>query len=295
MTKYKRRFGDRKDARRVRTITAMSQINADLKPHRSVSDVFINQKMDLTALVDYVDKKKAEGQKMTYFHAILTAIGKVYYNRPILNYFIANRHTYEHNEVAISFVAKISFDDKSEEMMIIVPIKEDDNLETISKKIYDKVEAIRNNAEDEKDGANGAIEVLAKLPNILRVPLIGFMKYLDKIGHLPNSLIEDNLYYSSLIVSNLGTLKCGAILHNINDFGTCSALATIGEIRPEVIIDEKGNRKTRKMCEFGINLDERIGDGYYFIKSMQLLQYIFNNPELLEDNANEKIEISEIR
>lgn len=293
MAKYKRRFGDRKDARRVRTITGMSQLNADLKPHRSVSNVYINQKMDVTNLVEYVDKNKIEGKKMTYFHAILTAVGKVYYNRPLLNYFVANRHTYEHNGVTISFVAKISFDDKAEEIMILVPILEDDNIFTISKKIYDKVDNIRNNKEV-KSGANVAIDVLSKLPNILRVPVIGMFKYLDKIGKLPSSLIEDNLYYSSLIVSNLGTLKCGAILHNINDFGTCSALATIGEIKDEEVFIN-GKREIRKMCEFGINLDERIGDGYYFIKSMQLLQYIFNNPKLMEDNCNEKIETSEIR
>ena len=45
------------------------------------------------------------------------------------------------------------------------------------------------------------------------------------------------------------------------------------------------------MAEFGINLDERIADGYYFIKSIQMLQYIFDHPEMLEEKANEKIEI----
>ena len=53
--KRKRRFGDRKDARRVRDITSMMQLNVDLKPGRSVSDVYINQRMDLTKLAKYVD------------------------------------------------------------------------------------------------------------------------------------------------------------------------------------------------------------------------------------------------
>ena len=53
--------------------------------------------------------------------------------------------------------------------------------------------------------------------------------------------------------------------------------------------------KIRKIVEFGVNIDERIADGYYFTKSIKLLEYILNNPKLLEDNINEKIENVEIR
>ena len=294
--KYKRKFGDRKDARRVRDITGMAQISIDLKPQRCVSDVYINQKMDVTKLVEYVQKKKNEGMELSYFHAFMTAIGKVIYNRPKLNRFVANRHVYEHNDVVISFVAKINFDDHAEEMMILTEIEPEDTLETISKKIYDKVNKIRESKNNvSKEGANSAIDILGKLPNIIRIPIVGFLKWTDKKGWLPSSLAKDNLYYSSMIVSNLGSIKCGAIFHNITNFGACSSLATMGEIKSEEVINEKGKKEIRKICEFGINLDERIADGYYFAKCIQLLQYIFNNPELLEVRADEKIETGEIR
>ena len=42
-----------------------------------------------------------------------------------------------------------------------------------------------------------------------------------------------------MIVSNLGSIKCGAIYHNITNFGTASGLATIGEIKDEEVITEK--------------------------------------------------------
>ena len=290
----KRRFGDRKDAKRVRNITGMMQISMDLKPQRSVSDVYINQKMDLTTLSKYIEKKKKEGSDITFFHAFVTAIGKTIYNRPKLNYFVANRHIYEHNDVVISFVAKVSFEDHAEEMMILIKVDPEDTIETISKKIRDKVESIRNKKE-EKTGANSAIDILAKLPNIIRVPLVGVLKWTDKVGILPSSLVEDNLYYSSIILSNLGSIKCGAIHHNITDFGACSTLATMGEIKDEEVLMPNGKKEIRKLCEFGINLDERIADGYYFAKSVKVLQYIFDNPELMEMRADEKIETGEIR
>ena len=284
----------RKDAKRIKDIDGMFQILLDLKPDRCDSDVFIKQKMDVTELVRYIEKKKKNGEDVTYFHAFVTAIAKVLYNRPKLNRFIANRHVYEHNDVVISFVAKLSFNDKSEEVMIMVNIDKDDNIEVIGNKIKNKVDSFRNKTA-KKEGANDAIDVLGKLPNIIRVPIVGMFKWCDKNGILPASLVKDNLYYSSMIVSNLGAIKCGAIYHNLTNFGTCSSLATMGEIRKEEIINSKDKKEVRSICEFGVNFDERVADGYYFAKSIQLLQYLFNNPELLEEDASKEIKIDEIR
>ncbi len=287
-----RKFGDRKDGRRVRDLTGMAQISIDLKPNRCDSDVYINQKMDLTELVKYVNRKKSEDMDLTYFPTFVMAIGKTFYNRPRLNYFVANRHVFEHNDVVISFVAKVTFEDKSEQMMIMIPIEPEDTLETVSLKIKEKVSRIRSK-KDKKEGANNAIDTLGKLPNIIRVPLMGLFKWLDQKGKLPTSLVKDNLYYSSIIVSNLGSIKCGAIYHNINDFGTCSSLATMGEIKKEEIITSDGKRELRDLCEFGINFDERVADGYYFAKSIKMIQYIFDHPELLEERADTVINIEE--
>jgi hypothetical protein len=282
-----------RNAKRVKDITGMQQVMIDLKPNRCDSDVFINQKIDVTNLMDYLAKKKEEGNHITFFHAIVAAIGKVIYNRNKLNRFVSNRHIYEHNDVVLSFVAKISFDDHSEEMMIMVPIEPNDNIETISKKIYDKVDKVRKPKKVEKEGANDAIDIVGKMPNIIRIPLVGILKWMDQKGILPAFLVKDNLYYSSMILSNLGSLQCGAIYHNLTTFGTASSLATIGEAKDEEVLNEKGKTEIRKICEFGINLDERIADGYYMIKSVKLLQYIFDNPELLERQASEVIVLEE--
>lgn len=279
----------RRDAKRVKNISGLSQILIDLKPDRCDSDVYINRKIDVTNLVTYIESKKKENSEITYFHAFVTGIAKVLYNRPKLNRFIANRHVYEHNEIIISFVAKLSFDDSSEEVMIMIPINENDNINTISKKIKEKVSLFRNK-KAKKEGANDAIDVLGHLPNIIRIPIVGLFKWCDKNGFLPSSLVKDNLYYSSMIVSNLGSIKCDAIYHNITNFGTCSSLTTMGEIKNEEIIYGDGKKKIRKICEFGINFDERVADGYYFAKSVKMLEYIFDNPSTLEDNISKKIE-----
>ena len=279
----------RRDARRV-DVSALMQCCIDLKPTRKENEVYINQKIDVTKLVQFIEESKKQGSHYTYFHAFLTAIGKVMYNRPKLNRFISNRHMYEHKDILLSFVAKMSLDDKSEEMMLTIPIEENDTMESIAAKTAAKVEKLRS-VKAEKAGANSAADVLGKMPNIIRVPIFVVVKILGKFGLLPDSLTSNNIYFSSMIISNLGSIHCGAIYHNLADFGTCSSLTAIGEIENEKHIDEQGNESVHKVCEFGITLDERIGDGFYFARSVQMIEHILQNPEMLMEPVNTKITI----
>ncbi len=278
-----------RNAKRVRNINGMEQISIDLKPKRCDCFVYSQKYFDVTALAKYIEKKKKDGESITFFHAFVTGIGKVIYNRNKINRFVQNRHVFEHNDIVISFVAKVSFEDKAEEIMIMVPIKEDDNIYTISEYIKNKVDSIRIKKVI-KEGANDAIDVLGKLPNIIRIPVVGLLKFMDQKGIFPASLVKDNLYYSSMIVSNIGTLGSNSIHHNINNFGTCSSLATMGEIKDEKVIIN-GKEEVRKICDWGIAFDERVADGFYLIKSLEIMQYIFDHPEMLEEDANTKIEL----
>ena len=206
--KSKRRFGDRRDAKKVRNLDGMHNIMVDLKPNRCDSDVYINQKIDVTNLIKYMEKLKKNNpdKHITYFHAFVTAIGKLFYNRPYLNRFITNRTYYEHNDVKIAFVAKTEFKDNAQELLCVLPIKESDNLMTISDLISKKVNKIRTNT---KSDTNSLIDMVGKLPKLIRMIVVGIVKILDRHGWLPASMVNDNIYYSSAIVSNLGSIKCG--------------------------------------------------------------------------------------
>jgi len=291
----KKRLGDRRDGKKIRNLDGMHYIMVDLKPNRCDADVYINQKIDVTNLIKYIEKNKKENpeSKITYFHAFSMAISKLFYNYPYLNRFVCNRTFYERNDVILAFVAKIAFQDDSDEVMINIKINEKDNIFDLSKKIKNRVDKIRKSKINKKENTNNIVDKVGKLPKLFRVPLVGFLKWLDKHGWLPSFIIKDNLYYSSIILSNLGNLGIGSIYHNLTNFGTSSMLATIGQIHKEVIVDKNGKEKVIDVCDFGINCDERIADGYYFAKAIKTFEYIINNPELLEDSADKKIEINE--
>lgn len=268
---------NRRDGKRVKDIDAMHVLMPYIKPNRCDSDVFINQKLDVTELVKYYEEMKLKDNDLTYFHLFITLIAKTIYNRPLLNRFIVNKKYYDRNDVLIAFTAKVNYEDTSKEILKVIKINPEDNLFSIKEKTLKAVSDVRNAKEE---GTNSIMNIIGKLPSFLISLVVKVVKYMDRHDLLPKSLINDNLYYSTCIVSNLGSIKSSAIYHNLTDFGTSSILATFGEIK-----EENG----RKYAEAGINIDERIADGVYFVKSVKLMQDILNNPKCLEGNVNDKI------
>ena len=242
----------------------------------------MNHKIDMTNFVKYMDKLKKKEPGVTYYHGIVCIMGKTLYSRPYMNRFIANRTMYMHNTVELAQTIKVEFEEDSIEALMNIKIDPDDTLLDISRKTKEKVDAIRQKKADNKGNANGAADFLGNLPKPIRVFAVGILKWLDKHGWLPKSITDDNLYYSSAILSNIGVFKVGAIYHNLTNFGTSSSLITFGEIKQE----ENG----RYYMELGATIDERIADGFYFCKALKLIEYMFETPELMMKPAGEKVE-----
>ncbi len=276
----------RRDAYKVKDIHGVQNILIDFKPNRCDSAVYMNRKIDMTNFVKFMKKKKKEIDGLTYYHGIVDVMAKAIYSRPYMNRFIAGRTMYMHKDVSLAQTIKVEFEDNSVEMLMVLKIDPEDTLLDISRKTKEKVDIIRQKKLESKGNANGAADTLGKLPKILRVPIVGFMKYLDSHGMLPKSITDDNLYYSSAILSNIGTFKVGAIYHNLTNFGTASSLITFGEI-----VEENG----KWYMEMGATIDERIADGFYFCKALKLIEYIFDTPELMLEPAGNKVSIPEDR
>lgn len=285
-----KKFGDRRDGKKIK-MNGFDRFLYYLKPRRSDSEVYISKTIDVTNLVEYMKEKKKENEKITYFHLFCMAIGKVIYNRPLLNRFLIGGCKYQRNDVTISFVAKTDFSDTAREFLTVIKVLEDDKLDDISKRITEDVKKIRSNKESHTDDF---VNKLGKLPKFVMAIIVWFIKRLDNHDLLPSSLTKNSIYHSSILVSNLGSIHCDGIYHNLTNFGTNSILLTIGEIKEDVRVVD-GKREKRYVCDLGITLDERIADGVYFAKSVNLLEYILDNPSLLEDKASDKIIIDKCK
>lgn len=272
-------FGDRRDAYRVRDVHGMQYIMNDFMPSRNDAVVYMNSDIDVTNFVKYIDDLKKDNPDVTYFHGMMSVLAHTVYSRPYLNRFIANKKVWEHKTVSFGATIKVEFNDSSEESLMVMDMDPKWTILDISKSISKKVKKIRNKEHQDIDGT---VEFIGHLPNLIRVPIVKFLMWLDKHGWLPRSLMENNLYYSTAIVSDIGVFKTDAIYHHLCDFGTNSIVVTFGEIKK---VDNK------YYMNFGAALDERIADGFYFCKALKLIEFLFDKPEFLMKPVGEKVSI----
>ena len=271
----------RKDAKLIKPNDAIGEIMPFIMPKRTESEVSSQMDIDITKLVEYVDNynKEEHEYKMTYFHALTACFAKTFYNRERLNRFVKNKSLYERNKITFAFVAKDKLSDSGEERIICLDILENDNIKTLSRKMAIDVFKVRKEGTNSMDSI---LNIFTKLPKFILSIIVKIVMFLDNHGINPKALTEGDTNYASLILSNLGSIKANSIYHHLNEYGTNSIVATIGTIREE---------NNEKIVDLQITLDERIADGFYFVKSIQLLEKIASKPELLEENFKNKIDV----
>ena len=107
---------------------------------------------------------------------------------------------------------------------------------------------------------------------------------------MPASVTEGDPFYGSVYLSNLGSIKLGAGYHHLANWGTCSVFCTIGQIKKRPFYNEDGIAQVKECVDIGLTIDERIADGYYYSRTVQLLKKLLENPELLEKPLNEEVD-----
>ncbi len=282
-----KKFGDRPDGHYVKA-PGLQTVMGYLFPKRTDCEVYLNDKLDATNLIKYLEKKNAEHPeyKTTIFHCALTSIDRIIRERPLLNRFIQGYRMYEREEISLSFVAKRRFaDGANESLMVLVP-KDDDNIDSISKKIVGDVTEMRK-SEVATGGIDDLLDKFAAIPRIFLIFIIRIIRWLDFWGINPEFLTEGDPNYTTVLASNLGSIKCPSVYHHLNNYGTNSIMITIGTLHKEEMVMPDGHKEIRDVIDFGATLDERIADGFYFAKSIRLLRHIFENPELLDKPLGE--------
>lgn len=285
-----KRLGDRRDATLLRNTDAMHFIMGIIYPHRADNEAYIAERVNLEPIKAYLAGKNVEGIpfKYTFFHVILTALVKTVTLRPKLNRFYANENYYQRNKVTAGFVIKKEFSDGSEEAVALLEAKPDATIDTIHQEIYQRVHATRN--EQKKNTTDNSMDILNKLPRFLSKAVIRFIRWLDRHGWCPDVLIGDDPNYSSVFLSNLGSIKLRSGYHHLTNWGTCSLFCVIGEKKWTPLYDAHGLVEMRETVDLGLTVDERIADGYYYSKSIRLFKYLLEHPALLEQPINTEVE-----
>lgn len=289
MEKQKKRRGDRRDGRLLRELDSLHFITGIIYPNRCDNEAYISLRVDLTAMNEYLAGLNETETEFPYtmFHIVVAALIKTITLRPKLNRFIVNSNFYQRNEVSASFVVKKQFSDKGAEALAFLHSREDFCLQDVHQYIRSQVTECRS---EKVDSSTENMDILNKLPRWLGKAAVKFIMFLDKHGWVPQDMIATDPYYSSVVLSNLGSIKLKCGYHHLTNWGTCSLFCIIGEKALRPLFDDQGQATMRETLDLGLTIDERLADGYYYSKSVRLLKYLLEHPWELEKPMKEEVQ-----
>ena len=279
----KKKRGDRTDGYLVRDLDPLHMFMPYLMGSRTENEAVMNEEFDLTEAIKFIEKKNENAQyRYTYFHLIVAALAKTIYMRPKMNRFIAGNRYYDRNNISFSFVAKNKMSDKGEESLLI--IEAEDTQESLVDQIHNKIcsEVYKVREEKQVDGTTNAIKWLNKIPRpILKLvcKILFWMVYHDC---LPKALHDFDPYRTSVFISNLGSIKMSASYHHLSNWSLNSVFILINKAKKTPAFNEDGTYKMVDTISMGFTIDERIADGFYFARSIELFKYILTHPDILD-------------
>lgn len=281
-------MGDRFDATYLKDVDSMHFIMPFMYPDRCDNQAFFTFKIDLTNLNAYLAKKNADNPEYKYnmFQCVVAAALKTIFLRSKLSIFIHNRKMYRRNEVSAAFTVKQEFADNGGEVLAFLHAKPEWTIDDVHNEIHRQL--LKLKTKGYTDESTSIMDKLNKAPKWITRPLVGGICRLEKKGLIPPALVETDPYHSSIVLANLGSIGLPNGYHHLTNWGTTSMFLLIGTIG-RLPFYENDTVTFRDGVEIGFTVDERIADGFYFARSIKMLQLFLDQPELLERPMNEKL------
>jgi hypothetical protein len=273
----------RNDATFVTNLIPYKRILPYVMPKRVDSLVYHQFSIDLTRTLQFIKElNKSEDKDHQYrvFEFFLSAVMRTIALRPQLNRFIMNYDCWQRDELSLNFVVKEDYTDEAPEHSAILYFEPTMTFPEMATIINNTIEDSRKGGQD--NDTDSAINFFLHFPKIVLRALVGFLRYLDIKGIAPKALRDADGLHATAFVANLGSINLlGSPHHHLYEWGTTSIFITMGMLQRKRIINEEGKRSFVDKMEIGVTLDERIADGFYFIKTIHVLQDILNNPEVM--------------
>ncbi len=175
--------------------------------------------------------------------------------------------------------AKREFSDGASETNVTLRIQPEDSYDTILAKIRGGIRTAK--AGEEKDDDN-LVSTVMRLPRFLLMALFKVLDFLDFYKGIPKSMEQVDPIRCSLFIANLGSVGIDAPYHHLFEWGTNSLFATIGRIKKMPFAEEDGTIVAKTMVDVKVSLDDRISDGFYCARSLDLFKQYLQNPQELE-------------
>lgn len=263
------------DSRPARGIPAYRRMIPFLMRGRNEAAVYFEQTIDLTDTLPWIEAfNAANDEQVSIFHLLLASLARVLHDRPRLNRFVAGRRLHERDGIWISFAAKKRFDDDSPLRVVKRRFDPDEPFEEMVGSLLDDIGEARS---DNKSSVDRELDVLLKMPPVVIEAATRLLRALDFLSLAPRALLEHDPMYTSVFVANLGSIKIDAAYHHLYEYGNCPLFVTLGKVEklPLVIGDTV---QARPAVRLKFTYDERVEDGLYAAKALELLRKYMEQP-----------------
>lgn len=281
MPDYKKRFGDRYDGRRLRSLDAFYRIIPFIMKKRVDSQNYFEDKIEISHAEAYLRKKrKSADTSIGLLHVLVAAMVRTIALRPALNRFIAGQRIYARNEILVSIAIKKELKTDSPETTIKFKFEPTDTLIDIARKMNEQIE--QNKELDSDNATDKTAKLIMLCPNFLVRFIVALITFLDYFGLVPKIINEVSPFHTTFFITDLGSLGIAPIYHHLYDFGTTSFFVAFGTKVKEKVIDSNNNIVDKKFLGIKVVTDERIVDGHYYASAFKLFRTLVMNPERLD-------------
>ncbi|MBQ7379753.1 MAG: hypothetical protein IJW70_08800 [Clostridia bacterium] len=284
--KRKRRFGDRKDGRLLRTLYPMNKFMPFIMRTRNDACNQFADSIDMTETDPYIRSKIKQGMvHFSFLHVFLAAYVRTVAKRPEVNRFVSGNRVYARNNIVVNMTIKTTMSADSPDTCIKVYFEPTDTIDQVYEKFNAAVQAVKDESEQKADGESAfdkTARVLAGLPRFILLRVIDLLTWMDNHRILPQALIGVSPFHGSLFVTSMGSLGIQPVYHHLYNFGNLPVFVAYGNKRMELCLDDDGNVHKKRMIDLKVVTDERICDGYIYASAFKTIRNFLEHPKVLE-------------
>jgi hypothetical protein len=215
-------------------------------------------------------------QHASLFYLFVYACARSLHERPGINRFVSGGRIYQRKDVCISFSAKKRLVEDSPLVTVKLKFSANEPFPDCMQRICKAVNDGRSGRELPIDSE---LRLLTRLPGLVLRSVVAAGRWLDRFNILPAALIETDPLFTSMFLTNDGSVGIGNAHHHLYEHGTCSIHAVVGAIKKAVIVDRAGHADVTEVLEVGWSFDERVNDGHYSASILHVIQRVMEDPK----------------
>jgi len=269
----------RADGDVVKGVPAYRRMMQLLMPRKSESTVYFEQHLvidDTLAWLERENAGRAPDERLHLFHLVLHAIVRTLAERPRLNRFTSGGRIYQRRGIWLSFSAKKAMNDDAPVFVVKRQFEPAWSVAEVARAARGGVGEGRG---DKPTHVDKELRLFLRIPLFLLGPLVRFVMWLDRVNFLPYAFFKQDPMFASVFVANLGSIKLDAAFHHLYEYGNVPIFVTIGRTIETPFVRPDGTLGTRRELLLRWTLDERIEDGLYCARALDLVRERVENPE----------------